>query len=99
MADFAAYYRSVKGRFLDSISEQPNTYPEPCTHCAVCQWSPVCDKQWRKDDHLSLVAGITRKQRASLEERGFATLEALAELPIPPACHARAGTPSAGRFP
>ena len=29
VADFAAYYRSVKSRFLDSISKQPYTYRNP----------------------------------------------------------------------
>jgi uncharacterized protein len=82
---FAAYYRSVKSHF-QGIGESdiaPATYPEPCDHCAVCDWSPVCNARWREDDHLSLVAGITRKQRGALEDRGTATLEALAELPLP----------------
>jgi uncharacterized protein len=35
------------------------------------------------DDHLSLVAGITARQRRALTERGIATLEALGELPLP----------------
>jgi uncharacterized protein len=35
------------------------------------------------DDHLSLVAGITARQRRALTERGIATLEALGELALP----------------
>lgn len=40
-------------------------------------------RRWRQDDHLSLVAGISKKQRAQLEDRGTTTLEALAQLPLP----------------
>jgi uncharacterized protein len=80
---YAAYFRSVKRRFEAALADEPKTYPEPCTHCTVCDWAPVCELQWRDDDHLSLVAGITKKQRAALEERGAATLQQLAELPMP----------------
>ena len=83
VTDFSAYFRSVKRRFLDSIEFGPSTYPEPCEHCTLCDWSSVCEKRWREDDHLSLVAGITKKQRGALEDRGVTTLEALAELPTP----------------
>src|SRR5579862_2480431 len=36
------------------------TYPEPCAHCDICRWFRDCDARRRKDDHLSLVAGISR---------------------------------------
>lgn len=84
VADFAAYFRSVKRRFVQAIDEEPETYPEPCTHCTVCTWSQVCKARWRDDDHLSLVAGITRKQRGALEVLDVTTLESLAGLPLPP---------------
>lgn len=84
VTDFAAYFRSVKRRFVDALTDRPETYPEPCTHCDVCAWSPECRKRWRADDHLSLVAGITRKHRAALEADGVATLERLAQRPLPP---------------
>ena len=64
VTDYAAYYRSVKARFLEAVSRDPATYPEPCGHCDVCAWKPVCKNRRREDDHLSLVAGISRKQRA-----------------------------------
>ena len=83
VTDYAAYYRSVKSRFLQAVSDNPDTYPEPCSHCSVCAWSPVCKKRWHEDDHLSLVAGITRKQRAQLEGRGATTLADLAQLALP----------------
>lgn len=83
--DFAAYARSVQGRLLAALVAGPGaaTYPEPVEHCDVCAWRPVCQERWRSDDHLSLVAGIGRKQWRELEERGVPTLAALARLPLP----------------
>ncbi len=84
--DFAAYARSVGGRLLAAVRDgarPATTYPEPVEHCDVCRWKPVCRERWRRDDHLSLVAGITRRQRRGLEERGVSTLAGLAVLPLP----------------
>ena len=83
--DFAAYHRSIRGRLLQSVADHHAgaTYPEPVPHCDVCAWKSICQKRWRTDDHLSLVAGITKKQRVLLEDRDAATLEALAQLPLP----------------
>ncbi|MCC6317194.1 MAG: TM0106 family RecB-like putative nuclease [Gemmatimonadaceae bacterium] len=59
------------------------TYPEPVEHCFVCPWQQTCREQWRVDDHLTLVAGISRNQRRELEARQVTTLTALAALPTP----------------
>jgi predicted RecB family nuclease len=84
-AEYAAYYRYVKARLEkvcgDGQGEQ--TYPEPCTHCDVCRWFRECDARWREDDHLSLVAGITRLQRNQLNCWQTDTMTKLAVLPIP----------------
>ena len=66
-----------------SSDESSATYPEPNEHCAVCQWSKHCDAQWRRDDHLSLVARITRNQRRALVDSGVATVAGLAALTLP----------------
>ena len=75
-ADFRAYFRAVRRRFLqhvngpDPVYPPPSpSYPEPVEHCGVCSWDEICRKQRRADDHLSLVANITAKTRASLVER------------------------------
>ena len=39
-----------------------------------------CDRRRRDDDHLSLVAGISRLQREELSSRDVTTLESLGEL-------------------
>jgi uncharacterized protein len=84
---FAAYFRRVKREFREAYEEYcggvTSTYPEPNEHCSVCIWSTHCDSQWRRDDHLSLVARITRNQRRALAERGVTTTAALATLALP----------------
>ena len=86
VTDFAAYYRQVK-RQLESVTTLettlPPTYPEPTPHCTECRWWRECDQQWRTDDHLSLVAGITRLQRKQLYIWEATTVERLAKFPLP----------------
>jgi uncharacterized protein len=84
-ADFSAYYRHAKsglGQFLDTDTSG-GTYPEPNEHCELCAWRVPCDRQRRDDDHLCLVAGITKIQINELRGRGVATLAALAQVPLP----------------
>lgn len=85
LAEYAAYYRYVKAR-LEAFAEggqAEETYPEPCRHCDVCHWLAECDAIWRRDDHLSLVAGITRLQRNQFNLWQIETMADLAALPIP----------------
>jgi uncharacterized protein len=87
--DYTAYYRFVRARLESEVAAHRArgngfaTYPEPVEHCAVCNWFALCDKRWRDDDHLSLVAGISRLQRDELVRRHVETLEALARIAIP----------------
>ena len=81
LAEYAAYYRRIKRRFLNVVQdiETVSSYPEPCAKCDRCDWAPVCDKQWRHDDHLTFVAGINRSQRHTLNSQSINTLQALAD--------------------
>ena len=86
--DYAAYFRLIRGRLEETVGEDDDVlaaanYPEPVDHCDVCPWSSVCSQKRRTDDHLSLVAGISRLQRHELEARNIPTLAALAEMPLP----------------
>ena len=90
--DYMAYYRAAKSRFEEAtIGPAGNllpaalntTYPEPVEHCDVCRWAASCAQRRRDDDHLSLVAGITTRQRASLATREIDTVVRLANAPIP----------------
>ncbi len=88
VADAMAYYRYVKARLLDAVDGNgaagtTTTYPEPCDHCDICDWRWACDRRRRDDDHLALVAGISRLQRVELEARGVATLAGLARMRLP----------------
>jgi uncharacterized protein len=79
VAEFAAYYRSVKHGFESEIDAgTAGTYPEPVEHCGVCRWEEHCAAQREGDEHLSLVAMIQRSQRTRLGERGIATVPQLA---------------------
>ena len=86
VAEFAAYYRYIKARFermCDAPPDSVKTYPEPTPHCPICRWFAVCDKKRRDDDHLSLVAGITRLQQKQLRVWDTDTTRKLAVLPLP----------------
>jgi len=83
--DYAAYYRRVKRDLQQSLIDVPaaETYPEPKEHCEVCRWRATCDERRRADDHLCLVAGITKIQINELTLQGFGTVKALASMPVP----------------
>lgn len=86
--DYAAYLRLVRAQMLETVAQDHDevaaaNYPEPVDHCDVCPWSSECNKKRHLDDHLSLVAGISRLQRRELEARGVLTLAALAKVPLP----------------
>jgi predicted RecB family nuclease len=83
--DYAAYFRSIRQRFLHHVALQPtalSTAFGPVPHCQICDWDEICKRERREVDHLSFVAGITRQQRRALGERGVCTLEALGELDL-----------------
>ena len=82
-ADYGAYYRMVAGE-MESLLDQPDVYPlatepVPVEHCDVCRWSQQCREQWRAQDDLSLVAGLTSRQRSALIESGITTRTGLGE--------------------
>ena len=94
--DYLAYYRRVRDALaaaLDTSGALDGTYPEPVAQCDVCNWWERCDGKRRADDHLSLVAGVTRLQRGELEPRGIATLTGLAKARLPLAPKPARGSP------
>jgi uncharacterized protein len=76
-AQCAAYARRVRQQLLAQIADVRQTRPEPVSHCARCSWEPQCRGQWRKEDHLSLVAFMRRDHQTALEEVGITTVRAL----------------------
>jgi uncharacterized protein len=83
-ADYAAYFRKVKRALLDALAVPATgaNYPDPIEHCEICRWREACDKRRRDDDHLSLVAGISKVQINELRGRGIATVQSLADMPL-----------------
>ena len=84
--DYLAYYRFVRGRLASAVTTtdaQPaDTYPDPVPQCDICRWWSACDRRRRDDDHLSLVAGISKLQRRELATWDVNTLAGLAQLPL-----------------
>jgi len=86
VSDYAAYYRYVKRCLEDAVGNNgsaTDTYPEPTPHCSICRWWAECDGQRRKDDHLSLVAGISRLQQKQLSTWDVNAVSSLAVFPLP----------------
>jgi predicted RecB family nuclease len=84
-ADYESYFRNVRRGLEQSLAstEPEQTYPDPKEHCKICRWGETCDKRRREDDHLCLVAGISKLQISELASRDIKTLAALAEVPVP----------------
>lgn len=87
--DHAAYFRLIRAR-LDEAARSDDealaaaNYPEPVDHCDICPWTAQCGARRRADDHLSLVAGISRTQRRELTAHNVMTMAALAGMPVAP---------------
>ncbi|HMI99532.1 MAG TPA: TM0106 family RecB-like putative nuclease [Gaiellaceae bacterium] len=79
--DFLAYYRRVRGRFLDAVHNPRLTEPWPVDHCSMCDFRKLCEARWDEQDHLTRVANIRRDQIVRLGEAGITTLAALGDTP------------------
>lgn len=79
--NYLAYFRRLRSEVRGKVSaSQPATYPVPIAQCDVCPWQDGCEKQLRDDDDLSLVAGLTTRQRERLLQAGVPTLRRLSLL-------------------
>ncbi|MGQ0582224.1 MAG: TM0106 family RecB-like putative nuclease [Reyranella sp.] len=85
VAEFAAYYRRIRRRLEEVVTTEPDTglYPEPTAHCEICRWRQNCERKRRADDHLSLVAGISKAQIGELGKHEVGSTAILAALPLP----------------
>ena len=86
LSQYSAYFRLLRGQIEDMSSAtaqgiEDTHYPEPSTHCDGCAWEQRCDSRRHQDDHLSLVAGLSRLHRRELEATGIRTLTQLGRLP------------------
>jgi len=76
--DAAAYAERATRNLQTALDHPGETRAEPCLHCAQCRWSRRCEAQWRREDHLSLVAFMRTDHRAALESAGIGTVAELA---------------------
>ncbi len=89
--DYAAFERQTRRVLSAFIATDPgenppsDPYPDPVEHCAICRWSEFCTARRRRDDDLSLIAGITKGQRRALKAGGVSTRRGFADLAAPPA--------------
>ena len=79
LAEFSAYFRSAKQRFVDACVTGITAYPLPVAHCAVCIWRSRVRQRRIDDDHLTLVAGLRTDQAEALADgAGITTVGQLA---------------------
>ena len=83
--DYAAYYRHVKNSLNQALAGDPSgdNYPDPKEHCDICRWRLRCNAKRRHDDHLCLVAGITKVHINELKRQNVLTTADLAAMPLP----------------
>ena len=61
------------------MTTPPETWPIPCSACALCCWRVHCSGHWKQEDSLHLITGIAKGQVAKLEAAGIAAMETLAQ--------------------
>ena len=95
---YSAYYRMVRQALEETIAMGPvdvwnpaDVYPEPVPQCDFCDWWKWCQKKRRHDDHISIVANITKNQKKELTQLGFGTITSLAAGEIPQAWRPKSG--------
>ena len=77
--DYLAYYHRLRRRFIAAVENRADSYPYPVEHCGLCEFLRRCQQQWEEDDHLTLVAGVSRAQVERLTAAEITTLEALGD--------------------
>lgn len=76
------YFALARDRFINFAGNPPaDSRATPCGHCTYCRWATRCGEEWEATDHLSLVAGLTRRQAEALTAAGVPDLRSLAMLP------------------
>jgi len=80
---FYAYYQNLKNNFLDFHQQfESKQLPEPNASDNHRRWSNVADQWFIENDHLSLVANISKTQIKKLEKENITTLTGLADADL-----------------
>ena len=86
LANVRAYWRRLRRQLAAVMETNPvavATSPERCTHCQFCEFSEVCETQWRSEDSLLFVANISKTDRQALVVHGHPTMATLAACDEP----------------
>lgn len=83
LSEFSAYARLARERLESFVTSPEQTRPMPCRDCDLCRWREHCGTQWKNEDSLFEVAGITRSQVIKLEAAGITTMAELAQRAAP----------------
>lgn len=86
LANVQAYWRRLRRQLASVMEADPvelDTSPERCSHCQFCEFSEVCEAQWRSEDSLLFVANISKADRQALAAEGLSTMAALAACDRP----------------
>jgi len=81
--DYISFVRFTKKRLIEAVKNNPTTYPEPLTHCDICNWWAECNARRREDDHLGFVAGMGSSQTKEFRKQNVNTLRDLSIQPVP----------------
>jgi predicted RecB family nuclease len=85
--DFSAYAQRVGEVFQQRAAEleagATPAYPYPVAACDFCDWWHVCKDKRRAEDHISLVAGLQRRQGLLIEQQDIHDVSTLVELDDP----------------
>ena len=79
VAEFQAYYRRVRERFLAALADEPETYAWPCDHCGICDFRHLCWQQRRRRRPPDARRRDAAASGRDADGTGIATLEALGE--------------------
>ncbi len=77
---FSPYWRRLRRQVARHLLDEGDeaTEPEQCAHCAICEYAPVCEAEWRRNDSLVWVASLGAAERHVLEHAGVSRLGELA---------------------
>jgi len=71
------YWRRIRGTLKEAVLQPAITAPEPCDHCAFCEYSALCEAEWRQNDSVHFVSGVTKRDQEKLAGEGITTRAAL----------------------
>jgi predicted RecB family nuclease len=82
VANYFAYYQSLKERFLAFHDDDTASTPDPAESGSHGNWGELASRLLAERDHLSQVANLKRSQILKLERAGIGTMQALADTDL-----------------